>query len=74
MDNESDLALDLASFLLRYHKDLDYIDFSEDERVLARIKRAECYRSWADIEDLANSYEQLTTNFENHQNTAANAF
>jgi hypothetical protein len=55
VDNDSDLALDLASFLLRYHKDLDYTDFSEDERVLARIKRAECYRSWADIEDLATN-------------------
>lgn len=71
LDSESDLALDFASFLLRYHKDLDYRDFSDSKEVLARIRRAESYRSWADIEDLANNYESLGSNFENHKNTAA---
>ena len=27
---DQDMALDFCSFLLRYHKDLDYSDFSDD--------------------------------------------
>jgi hypothetical protein len=65
-EEESDLALDFASFLLRYHRDLDYSDFSDDPIVIHRIKRAETYRSWADIEDLANGFESLSTNIEQH--------
>ena len=38
------------------------------------IRRAESYRSWADIEDLADGYESLTTSFEQHKQTAASAF
>lgn len=38
------------------------------------IKRAESYRSWADIEDLANGFENLSQNLEQHKQTAANAF
>jgi len=30
-EDESDLALDFSSFLLRYHRDLDYGDFAEDQ-------------------------------------------
>ena len=58
-EEDSDLALDFASFLLRYHRDLDYQDFSDDPIVTHKIKRAETYRSWADIEDLANGFESL---------------
>lgn len=39
-----------------------------------KIKRAETYRAWADIEDLANGFESLQSNIEQHQTTAANAF
>lgn len=39
-----------------------------------KIRRAETYRSWADIEDLANGFEGLSTSVEQHQTTAANAF
>lgn len=73
-EEEATLALDFSSFLLRYHRDLDYADFSDDLYVQQKIKRAETYRSWADIEDLANGFETLSTNFEQHQTTAANAF
>ena len=61
-EEDSDLALDFASFLLRYHRDLDYSDFSDDPIIINKIKRAETYRSWADIEDLANGFESLSTN------------
>lgn len=71
---DSDLALDFASFLLRYHRDIDYSDFSDDPLIIHKIKRAETYRSWADIEDLANGFETLSNNLETHQVTAANAF
>jgi hypothetical protein len=56
--------LNFVSFILRYHKDIDYTDFSDDERVHNAIKRAESFRAWADIEDLANGYEGLTVNLE----------
>jgi hypothetical protein len=65
-EEESDLGLDFASFLLRYHRDLDYIDFAEEPHVIHKIKRAETYRSWADIEDLANGFESLQKNIEEH--------
>ena len=68
------MALDFSSFLLRYHRDLDYGDFADDPLVGQKIKRAETYRAWADIEDLANGFESLQTNIEQHQTTAANAF
>jgi hypothetical protein len=66
--------LDFASFLLRYNRELDYADFSEDLVVQAKIKRAEIFRAWADIEDLAHGFENLSSNFESHRTTAANAF
>lgn len=51
---------------MRYHRDLDYGDFAEEPMVGQRIKRAETYRAWADIEDLANGFESLQTNIEQH--------
>jgi transcriptional regulator with AAA-type ATPase domain len=67
------LALDFASFLLRYHKDLEYADFTEDNNVQDLIRRAEAFRQWADIEDLAATIDQITQVFEQHRTTAANA-
>jgi hypothetical protein len=55
----ADLALDFSSFLLRYNRELDYQDFSDDANIIQKIKKAETYRTWADIEDLANSLSQL---------------
>ena len=72
--DDQELALDFTSFLLRYNKDLHYQDFSDDLAVQNKIKRAETFRSWADIEDLANGYEMMAKNFQSHRTTAANAF
>lgn len=66
IEAEQDLALDFSSFLLRYHRDLNYEDFSDDKEVLMMIRRAEMYRNWADVEDLANGFETLQGNFEQH--------
>ncbi|CAI2384862.1 unnamed protein product [Moneuplotes crassus] len=62
VSDERNLALNFTSFLLRYHQDLDYNDFSEDEHVVKAIRRAEMYRNWVDIEDLATGYESLHKN------------
>ena len=50
----NDICLDFTSFLLRYNRELDYSDFSDDPEIIQKIKRAETFRTWADIEDLAN--------------------
>lgn len=75
-DNEdfSNLTLDFTSFLLRYHKSLNYDDFSEDPDVAKKIRRAEMYRNWVDIEDLANGYEVIQNNFNSHKDTTSKAF
>ena len=62
----SDLGLDFASFLLRYHRNLYYEHFSDSHDVVSRIKRAETFRAWADIEDLAIGYEKISRDFNNH--------
>lgn len=59
---------------MRYNRELDYNDFTDKIDVQNKIKRAEVFRSWADIEDLAHGFENLSTNFESHRTTAANAF
>jgi len=71
---EQELALDFCAFLLRYHREVDYQDFSEDQNVVSRVRRAEVYRAWADIEDLANGYETLNANFEKHRGVTSSAF
>lgn len=53
---------------------MEYTDFSDDLNVQSKIRRAETFRSWADIEDLAHGFESLSGNFESHRTTAANAF
>jgi hypothetical protein len=47
------LGLDFASFALRYFKDLSYSDFAEDINIQNKLKRAETFRMWVDIEDTA---------------------
>jgi len=64
VDEDSDLALDLSAFLLRYNRELDYSDFSDDPQVQNMLRRAESYRAWADIEDLANGFESFSSGFE----------
>lgn len=71
---DSEMALDFCAFLLRYHREIDYSDFSEDQFVVGKIRRAEVYRAWADIEDLANGYETINGNFDKHRGVTSNAF
>lgn len=60
--------------MLRYNRDLGYEDFSDDLSVQNKLKRAETFRLWADIEDLASGFSNIHANFEQHRMTAANAF
>ena len=71
---ESDLALDFASFLLRYHRLLYYEEFSDDQRVVSMIKRAETFRAWADIEDISLQQERMMNTFSQHQQSTHKAF
>ena len=71
---DASLGLDFATFLLRYHRVVTYQTLSADESIQNRIKRAETFRSWADIEDLAHGYDKLRGNFTGHQKTVAAAF
>lgn len=73
-EEHSVAALDFACFLLRYNRGLDYQDFSNDFEVHNRIKRAEIFSCWADIESLANFHESLHDEFEKHRTTASGAF
>lgn len=50
---ESELALDLCSFLLRYHRGLDYGDFSDNPYCVQRLRRYEDFKCWSEIEDIA---------------------
>ena len=56
---ESELGLDFATFLLRYHQKLSHEAFSDDPRVTTRIRRFESFRAWTDIDDLAGGFEKL---------------
>jgi hypothetical protein len=50
---ESEVALDLCSFLLRYHRALDYGDFSDNPYCVQRLRRYEDFKCWSEIEDVA---------------------
>jgi hypothetical protein len=54
----------MTSMLLRYNKDLQYIDFSDDETVVNKIRRAELYGTWKDIEDVTKAQDSFHNEFE----------
>ena len=43
----------MCSFLLRYHRGLDYGDFSENPYCVQRLRRYEDFKCWSEIEDVA---------------------
>jgi len=69
-----DLVLDFVCFLLRYYKDIEHTDLSSDAKVLARIRKAEFERTWADIENLAVNQENILKANEQNQQITSNAF
>lgn len=61
--SEVEAALDLAQFLLRYHRAVDYGDFSENPYVVQRIRRYHDYKIWFEIEEISGMQEDLSGNF-----------
>ena len=45
------MALEFCAFLMRYHRALDYGDFSENAFVVQRLRRFEDFKCWNDLED-----------------------
>lgn len=60
---EVEAALELSQFLLRYHRAVDYGDFSENPYVVQRVRRYCDYKIWYEIEELSSSHEDLSGNF-----------
>ena len=60
---EVEAALELSQFLLRYHRGVDYGDFSDNPYVVQRIRRYCDFKIWFEIEELSGSQEDLTGNF-----------
>lgn len=51
----ADLGLDFSCFLLRYNKELSHGDFIDDVHIQNKLRRAESFRMWVDLEDVAVS-------------------
>lgn len=49
---ESELALEFCGFLMRYHRAVDFGDFSDSPFVVQRLRRFQEFKSWAEIDDL----------------------
>ena len=60
---EVEVALDLTQFLIRYHRAVDFRDFSEDAYVVQRIHRYHDYKIWFEIEEVTQQQEDLNGNF-----------
>ena len=65
MSEESDhqASLELASFLLRYHADIDYGDFTDDPFCIQKLRRYEDVKYAAEVEEITKSLEALTDKF-----------
>ena len=50
-------ACEFASFLLRYHQDIDYSSFSNDSGVVTKLRRYEQLKYSSELEMLSNHFE-----------------
>ena len=71
--NESEASLELAAFLLRYHRSVDYGDFSDHPYVVQRIRRYCDYRFWFELEEQGNGQEELNNKFNSFQSVTQTA-
>ena len=53
---EVEASLNLAYFLLRYHRAVDYGDFTDNAYAIQRIRRHFDYKVWLEIEELSGSH------------------
>ena len=70
---EVENALELAYFLLRYHRAVDFGDFSEVLHVTQRIRRYHDYKVWYEIEELSGQHDELSGNFGNFKDVTQKA-
>jgi len=70
---ESELALEFCAFLLRYHRVLDYGDFSDNPYVVQRLRRFEDLKCWNEIEDSVAMAESVQKNFDQFKATNESA-
>lgn len=49
---ESESTLDLCGFIMRYHRSIDYGDFSDSPYTVQRLRRYMEFKQWAEIEEL----------------------
>jgi len=52
-----DGALDFICFCLRFYTEIDYEAFSDKIDVINVLKRAEMYKCWSDLEELAQGVD-----------------
>lgn len=60
---DKDLSLELASFLLRYHVDIDYGDFTDDPFCIQKLRRYEDVKYAAEVESVTKALESLSDRF-----------
>ena len=46
-------SLEFYSFLLRYHREIDHSDCSQNPKVLQKLRRYEDFKLWNELEELA---------------------
>ena len=61
--SEVEIALDLTYFLLRYHRSVDFSDFSDKLHITQRIRRYHDYKIWYEIEELTGRCDESDGNF-----------
>lgn len=50
--------------MLRYHRAIDYGDFSDNAYVVQRVRRYVDYKYWAEIENLDGKHDVLDSSFQ----------
>jgi hypothetical protein len=71
---ESESALDLCGFIMRYHRSIDYGDFSDSPYTVQRLRRYLEFKQWAEIEELQNITDSFNNRFDQFKNTNHKAF
>ena len=62
-NQESQISLEFASFLLRYHVDIDYGDFTEDAFCIQKLRRYEDVKYATELETITKAFEALSERF-----------
>ena len=68
-NKDSETALELCGFIMRYYRAIDYSDFTDDVFTVKRIRRFMEFKQWSEIEDLQNLTDVFSTQFELFKNT-----